>query len=125
MAPAGSTSIILTGVAAKKLVENVITDLYSLAKQEAGFHLKKWKAANHADTIYKRIRQLRLVKTIWQIEKEIDLTSFYHPSRVRISDRRIVVRNLSIRMRQRVHEISVGSLPPFHRSLLDDLIGPQ
>ena len=73
-----STSLIVTGIAGKKLVENIVADLYEKAKTEAGFQLKKWKATNHIDTIFKRIKQLRLVKTILQSEKEIDLTSFYH-----------------------------------------------
>lgn len=90
-----STMLIASGIAGKKLVENVVSDLYSLARKEAGFQLKKWKAANHTDTISKRIRQLRLVKTILQSEKEIDLTSFYHPSRIRMGDKRSIVHQLA------------------------------
>jgi exonuclease III len=67
-------------VASKKLVEGVVADLYDLAKSAAGFQLKKWKAANHAETISKHIRQLRMVRTILQTEREIDLAKFYCPS---------------------------------------------
>lgn len=94
-AATASTSLIVTGIAGKKLVENVVVDLYELAKRQAGFHLKKWKAANHADTIYKRIKQLRFVKTILQSEKEIELTSFYHPSRIKIGNKRAIVHQLA------------------------------
>lgn len=90
-----STMLIVSGIAVKKLVENVVSDLYNLARKEAGFQLKKWKAANHIDTISKRIRQLRLVKTILQSEKGIDLTSFYHPSRIRMGDKRPIVHQLA------------------------------
>lgn len=90
-----STSFIATGIAAKKLVESVITDLYGLAKTEAGFQLKKWRAARHADTVSKRVRELRLVKTIWQIEKEIDLTDFYFPSKVYVGKSRVSVHQLA------------------------------
>lgn len=90
-----STMLIVSGIAGKKLVENVVSDLYNLARKEAGFQLKKWKSANHTDTISKRIRQLRLVKTILQSEKEIDLTSFYHPSRIRMGDKRSIVHQLA------------------------------
>jgi len=90
-----STMLIVSGIAGKKLVENVVSDLYNLARKEAGFQLKKWKAANHTDTISKRIGQLRLVKTILQSEKEIDLTSFYYPSRIRMGDKRSIVHQLS------------------------------
>ena len=75
-------TLIASGAAAKKLVENVVTDLYQLAKEKGGFELKKWRAKSHLEVIHKRIRQLRLVKTIWQVEKEIDLTKFYYPSKV-------------------------------------------
>ncbi len=90
-----STSFIATGIAAKKLVESVITDLYGLAKTEAGFQLKKWRAARHTDTVSKRVRELRLVKTIWQIEKEIDLTDFYFPSKVHVGKSRVSVHQLA------------------------------
>jgi hypothetical protein len=95
--PVASTSISLvaTGIAGKKLVESVVADLYNLAKNELGQQVKKWKATNHADTIYKRVRQLRLVKTIWQIEKELDLTTFYHPTKVIIGGKRQTVHQIA------------------------------
>ena len=90
-----STSLIVTGIAGKKLVENVVVDFYNLAKAELGQRIKKWKANNHADTIYKRVRQLRLVKTIWQIEKAVDLTSFYHPAKVVVGNQRKIVHQIA------------------------------
>src|SRR5262249_21729773 len=90
-----STSLIVTGIAGKKLVESIVVDLYDIAKRQGGFHLKKWKAANHADAIYKKIKQLRFVKTILQSEKEIELTSFYYPSRIKINKKAPVVHQLA------------------------------
>ncbi len=95
MPPTTSSSIILTGVAAKKLAGAVVTDLYDLAKTEAGVFLKKWKAATHLDTITRQIRQLRLVKTIWQVEKAVDLLTFYHPCRIQAGQRALVAHRLA------------------------------
>lgn len=74
--------LIETGLAAKRLVESVVSDLYELAKSQAGTRIKRWKAASHLNTISERIRGIRLVKTIWQIEKEVDLTKFFCPPKI-------------------------------------------
>lgn len=64
--PAGS--LIATGLAGKKLVERVAEDLYELAKMHCSVQVKKWRDANNVDLIWKHVCQLRLVKTIWQVE---------------------------------------------------------
>jgi len=88
-------SLVATGIAAKKIAENVATDLYELAKNRCSLQIKKWQATHNLDVICKRVRQIRLVKTIWQVEKEIDLTTFYHPAKVRVGDARIAIDRLS------------------------------
>lgn len=93
--PTTSTALITTGIAGKKLVEKTVTDLYDLAKAEVGFQLKKRKAINYVDNIYRRIRQLRLVKTIWQLEKEIDLSGFYYPSKIQIENKRVALNQIA------------------------------
>src|SRR5713101_1893212 len=93
--PTSSALIVTSGIAAKKIVEVVVNDLYSLGKQEFGTAVKEWKAAAHMESIYKRVRRLRLVKTIFQTEREIDLTAFYYPSRVLVSGKKSVVHRLS------------------------------
>src|SRR5262245_1542323 len=86
---------LVAGVAGKKLIETVVSDLYNLAKSEAKIQLRRWKAAGHIDTIYSRIRQLSFVKTIWQLEKEVDLRTFYFPTRIQVGDSRVVVQRLA------------------------------
>lgn len=90
-----ATSLVATGIAAKKLVESVTTDLYNLAKTEGGFQLKKWKATRHTDNVAKHVRELRLVKTIWQIDKAVDLLDFYHPSKVYVGKNRTAIHQLA------------------------------
>lgn len=90
-----TTSLILSGAAAKKLVETIVVDLYESAKRHVSLQVKKWKWVNHIDAIYKRIKQLRFVKTILQSEREVDLTNFYHPSRVYIGNQKVVVHQLA------------------------------
>ena len=51
-----------------------------------GSSLKLWSdkrnAATRITTLYDKIASLRNVKTIWQVDKEVDLNEFYHPARV-------------------------------------------
>ena len=75
--PVTTATAIAGGVATKKIIEKLIEDSYAFVKTGLGLQMRKWKAANHADSVYKRVRQLRLVKTIWQMEKEVDLIKFY------------------------------------------------
>jgi len=46
---------------------------------------KRWQTKKVQDKLLERSRNLRKVKTIWQVEKEIDLVKFYYPSRVKSS----------------------------------------
>jgi hypothetical protein len=88
-------AVILKGSAAKKVVESVVDDLYQLGKARANRELKKWKAASHVEMIGKQIKQIRLVKTILQPEKEVDLVAFYHPAQIKMGKTSIIVTRLS------------------------------
>ncbi|MCX5659782.1 MAG: NACHT domain-containing protein [Planctomycetota bacterium] len=79
---------------AKKALERVVDDIYELGKDHFQSRLRKWRAEDVLATLYKKIKHVRFVKTIWQFEKEVDLASFYHPSRVLIDKQRVVVQNL-------------------------------
>ena len=92
---ATSTGLLAAGFAAKKLVENVVSDLYELAKTEGGFLIKNLKNKKHSETIYKKIWAIRLVKTIWQTEREIDLSTFYHPSKVLVKHKRTAINQIA------------------------------
>lgn len=93
--PVTATALLASGIAAKRAVESVIADFYELAKTEGGVLLKRWKASNHIDSVYKKAKAIRHVKTILQPEREVDLTSFYYPSKVKIDSKRVSVNRLS------------------------------
>lgn len=71
-------------IAGKKTIEKLAEDLYAFVKSECGLQIKAWKSARQTGTLYKRLKQIRFVKTIWQSEKEIDLARFYCDSRLLI-----------------------------------------
>src|SRR6478752_5347153 len=56
-------------------------DGYAQAKNT----LKRWQAKSVQEKVYERSKSLRKVKTIWQIEKELDLVKFYYPSKIKSS----------------------------------------
>ena len=76
------------------LFQNVVTDLYELAKDRTSRKLKKWNAENKIRELYKNIAEVRKVKTIWQVDKPVDLMEFYCDSHVKIDGSRRVVRSL-------------------------------
>lgn len=92
---ATATALLASGIAAKKAIEHVVTDLYNLAKSEGGFQLKKWTATSHIDSVYTKARAIRLVKTILQPEKAVDLSSFYYPSKIRVEKNRVTINRFS------------------------------
>lgn len=92
---AASTALLAAGIAGKKLVESVVSDLYDLAKTEGGVVLKQLKVRRHSEIVYKKVWVLRLVKTIWQTEKEVDLSTFYHPSKVLVKNKRVAIHQIA------------------------------
>jgi hypothetical protein len=75
---------IVTAAIAKKALENVVDDIYRLATGELRKKINIWKNKSKIETLYKKIKNIRKVKTIWQVEKEIDLLKFYYPSKIEV-----------------------------------------
>jgi len=86
---------IAAAAAAKKALEKVIDDAYEVGKAQFGKQICRWKAKNKIDSIYKKMKNVRKVKTIWQVEKEVDLLKFYYPSKVLVDDKRKKINDLS------------------------------
>jgi predicted NACHT family NTPase len=57
-------------------------DLFKLAKEQIDTALNEWKDKKHLTNLHKKIGVVQKVKTIWQVEKEVKLTSFYYPSKL-------------------------------------------
>lgn len=84
-----SESIVLMGVA--KSLKRPLDDLYDMSKSSVKDRLKKWKASSNVNNLYKKISTIQKVKTIWQVEKEVNLKTFYYPSKIIVGDKRIEV----------------------------------
>jgi len=86
----GPEVIAFAGVAATKAVlDGLFEAIGDEAAQSGVAHaksiVKRWQTKKVQERLLERSKNLRKVKTIWQIEKEIDLVKFYYPSRVKSS----------------------------------------
>lgn len=88
-------SFILKGAAAKAFTDASLGELCKRLKERAGIELSRRKIQSQTELLAKHIRQLRLVKTILQPEKAVDIITFYQPSRLEIADDRPVITCLS------------------------------
>lgn len=86
---------IAAATAGKKALENVTDDIYELGKDQFSKTLKHWKTKGNISTLYKKITNIRRVKTIWQVEKEVDLMNFYYPSKIKVSEKRKTIDDIS------------------------------
>jgi hypothetical protein len=79
----------------KTVFKKLVLDLYQSVAQQTGLKLKQWSTERQIENLYRHISQVRKVKTIWQIDKAVDLTVFYCDSHVLIHDKRRKIRHLS------------------------------
>lgn len=68
--------------AGKKLLSNVIDDLYTFVKEKAQLNINKRNVARKLPTLISRMQNVRLVKTLWQVDAAVDLESFYCDSHI-------------------------------------------
>lgn len=73
-------------LAAAKILNKPITDLYDTAKDSVKNKFSKFKTEKNVNELYRKIASVQKVKTIWQVDKEVNLKSFYYPSRLKIDD---------------------------------------
>ncbi len=90
-----SATATIGAAAAKKALGKVLDDIYDLAKLEIKKRIRRWRTKRKIDTLYTKLRNVRLVKTIWQAERAVDLLKFYHPSRLKIDGERPIINDLS------------------------------
>jgi hypothetical protein len=82
-------------VAGKALFKRVALDVYRFISQHTNRKIKQWNTDNQIDKLYQQIGQVRKVKTIWQIDKAVDLLDFYCDSHVVLDKMRCKVSKLS------------------------------
>ncbi len=82
-------------LAGKELFKKVVLETYQLLVKHTGRKLKEWNTERQIERLYSKIGQVRKVKTIWQIDKAVDLLDFYCDSHVILNEKRRKVSYLS------------------------------
>jgi len=82
-------------LAGKELFKKVVLDLYQFLVDRTNRKLKQWNTDRQIEKLYHQIGQVRKVKTIWQIDKAVDLLDFYCDSHVILDEKRCKVSKLS------------------------------
>lgn len=79
--------IISTGaaVAGAESLKIILNDIYDSSKSK--FRKLKISRINKQaeETIYRKLRSVENVKTIWRVDEEVNLNQFYYPSKLKIS----------------------------------------
>lgn len=79
--------IALAATVSKVALKSLLEKLGSEAAKNAGAHARgmfeRWQTERTLKSISDRNKQIRKVKTIFQIEKELDLVKFYYPSKIK------------------------------------------
>ncbi len=77
-------TLLLLNVA--RTLKKPLDDIYELVKSKFKIRLERWTANKNVNELHKRISSIQKVKTIWQVEKEVNLKKFYYPSKLIIND---------------------------------------
>lgn len=85
----------VVGIAKLPIIEKVLNDLYDTGKKIVGDQIKLWKVNNSAKKLRDQIQKIRKVKTLWQVDKAVDLEEFYCDSRLILDGKRVVVHSIS------------------------------
>ncbi|MFH1071640.1 MAG: NACHT domain-containing protein [Candidatus Glassbacteria bacterium] len=79
----------------KELFIKLVLDLYQFIGRKTGQKLKQWNTQRQIESLYKHIGQVRKVKTIWQIDKAVDLADFYCDLHVTLDGKRKKITQLA------------------------------
>ncbi|MBT1443768.1 NACHT domain-containing protein [Shewanella sp. JM162201] len=80
----------VTGEAFKLLLAEAFSYIKSRTSQ-----IYKFQKLN-VDEVYLKARNVERVKTIWQVDKSVDLRDFYYPACISVSNKEIAVSSLSV-----------------------------
>jgi hypothetical protein len=84
MAEPVSVSAGIAAAAGKKVIGSVLSDLYDVVKKQTGEKIAKWNTVRKVSELYTKIDSVRKVKTLWQLDKAVDINEFYCDSHVKI-----------------------------------------
>ncbi len=74
----------LTTLTATKLLGRAVDDLYDFLKDKVSLTIDKKRVQRRIPALADRINSFRMVKTLWQIERPVDVEEFYCTSHVLI-----------------------------------------
>ncbi len=87
----------LAGSATESLIGNLISDLYSYLKGHLSEKIKLWhigQKTQQIKLIKKHIHNIQRVKTLWQVDKSVDLNRFYCDSHIFLGAQRTKITSL-------------------------------
>ena len=85
-----------TAIAAGQAVfKKSVSDLYEYISEKTGKKILQWNTEKKIETLYKKISKVRQVKTIWQVDKPVDLSEFYCDPHIKIDKERKIVRKIA------------------------------
>lgn len=67
---------------AKILLEKIVADLYEFLKGKGINTFKKAQIGQKATRLYSQLHKIQRVKTLWQVDKAVDIKSFYCDSHI-------------------------------------------
>ena len=82
-------------IAFKKLIDNITNDLYDNFKEDYTDKLKRIEALRNIDSLYNKIDEVSKVKTFWQTEKPVSISSFYCKTYIKYGNIRETINTLS------------------------------
>jgi hypothetical protein len=81
--------------AGKELFKKVVVDLYDYCRNEMKIKLDQWTTESKLNSLFRRISTVKRVKTIWQVDKAVDLMTFYCDSHILIENKRKTITKIS------------------------------
>ncbi len=79
----------------KELFKKLFLDLCNYCVSAGLEKFSSWANAKKIEAVYKKITQIRKIKTIWQVDKAVDLASFYCDSHVIVGKNRKLIKRVS------------------------------
>lgn len=79
----------------KEIFNVIVTDVYKLITEYSGRKIKQWNTEKKIESLYHKIEKVRKVKTIWQVDKAVDLTAFYCDNHVMVNKKRTKINQLA------------------------------
>ncbi len=78
----------LTSTIGNEMISNLANDIYSYLKGKVSLKIKQTDINNKLPELIAKINNVRFVKTLWQVDRAVDIESFYCDSNVIIFDKK-------------------------------------